>query len=71
MFSLATAAFSQQLMTGITINRKATSFLAVHWVYKYILISLLVILAPPLLIGKITCNQHVQNEWANATKLTS
>lgn len=53
-FLLATVAFSQQLMTGIKIDRKATSLLAFHWVYKYILINLLVILAPPLLTGKIT-----------------
>lgn len=58
-------------MTGIIINSKATSFLAFSWVYKYILINLLVILAPPLLTGKSTCNQHIQNEWENAIKLTS
>lgn len=45
--------------------------LAFHWIYKHTLINLLAIFAPPLLIVKITWNQHVQNEWANAMKLTS
>ena len=47
------------------------SLLAFHWVDKHTLINLLAILDPPLLIVKITWNKHVQNEWANATKLTS
>lgn len=52
----ATMAFFQQLMTGTIINRKATSFLAFHWIYKYILIHLLVTVAPPLLIGRTPYN---------------